>query len=290
MKMIKIYVTISILALAALACNFDFNIPLTTDIKTGPTVTEEIDIPYWGDPSIPAEVTIGFGAGDLFISPGAADAAIQGEVTYNVEDLKPDISINNETISLKTGSFELEGIPNFDEKIKNEWDLTIGSMETNLTIKAGAYNGEFELGGLSLANLHIADGAAEVKVNFQEPNRIEMNSFRYETGASDISLSNLSNANFNAFIFESGAGKYELDFSGNLRRDSNVFITTGLSSMSIIVPRNMNVRLSLEGGLTNVSTRGSWDQSGSYYIVEGEGPILNITIEINAGNLILKNP
>ena len=222
MNISRIIMAISVLALATLACSFDLGDTITTDIKTGPTVTDSINIPFWGDPDTPADLTIGYGAGELYISPGAVDAVLDGEVTYNVEDLKPEISINNETIEIKTGNFEIDGIPNFEEKIKNTWDFKLGSMPMNLTIKAGAYTGEFELGGLSLTNLHISDGAAQVFVDFDEPNNIEMNTFRYETGASEITLSNLLNANFNTMIFESGAGKYELDYSGQLEKDTNV--------------------------------------------------------------------
>jgi hypothetical protein len=117
-----------------------------------------------------------------------------------------------------------------------------------------------------------------------------MQSLRYETGASDITLSNLANANFNTMIFESGAGNYELDFSGQLLRDSHVYIETGLSSMTISVPAQMNVKLSYEGGLTNITTRGAWEQSGNYYTISGTGPTLTISIEMSAGNLILRNP
>jgi len=290
MKFPRLIIAVSVLALATLACSFNLDVPFTTDIKTGPTVTEDINIPFWGDPDTPADLTIGYGAGELYISPGAVNAVVDGEVTYNVEDLKPEISITNETVEIKTGNFEIDGFPNFEEKIKNTWDFSLGSMPMNLTIKAGAYSGEFELGGLSLSNLHVSDGAAQVSVSFDEPNKIEMNTLRYETGASEITLNNLLNANFNTMIFESGAGKYKLDFSGDLEKDVNAFINTGLSTMTIYVPRDMNVRLSLEGGLTNVSTRGAWDQEGSYYVVDGDGPTLVLTVEMNAGNLILRHP
>ena len=98
------------------------------------------------------------------------------------------------------------------------------NVPISLTIKAGAYVGDYELGGLSLKNLTITDGAAEVDLNFAYPNGISMQSFRYETGASNIALSNLANTNANTIIFQGGAGNFELDFSGELQDDINVFV------------------------------------------------------------------
>ena len=159
-----------------------------------------------------------------------------------------------------------------------------------LTIKAGAYIGNFEFGNLSLSTLHIADGASDVDVNFSQPNQIQMQTLRYETGASNITLNNLANANFSTMIFESGAGNYTLDFSGQLQNDANVFIETGLSSLTISVPETAHAQVNIEGGLANITNRGKWDQSGNQYSISGEGPKLTITIEMNAGNITLTHP
>jgi len=286
----KILLAITILILASLACGANIDLPITTDIKTGPTIIEEINIPFLGDPNATSSITLVFGAGELYLSSGAGGDLVEGEATYNVDDLKPDISINNEVVKIETGDLEIDGIPNFDEEVKNTWDFQLSTNPIDLTIKAGAYVGEFELGNLSIANLHIADGASEVELNFSQPNKIEMQALRYETGASNITLRNLANANFNTMIFECGAGNYDLDFSGELQRDSSVFIDTGLSTMTISVPKDMNVKLMVEGVLTNITSRGNWNQSDNVYTIPGDGPTLTIIVEMNAGNLTLKNP
>ena len=43
-------------------------------------------------------------------------------------------------------------------------------MPVRLTVTAGAYEGTYELGGLSLQNLSIKDGAAKTHVNFASAN------------------------------------------------------------------------------------------------------------------------
>lgn len=286
----KIFFVLSILILVSIACGLNIDLPVTTDIKTGLTVIDEISIEKPNDSDAVPDITLAFGAGELNLSPGGDQLLVSGQATYNVEDLKPEITQRDGTVKIETGNLEIDGIPNFTDRVINNWDFNIGPDTIDLSIKAGAYLGNFELGNLSLSNLHIADGASEVELNFSQPNRIQMQSFRYETGASKITLKNLANANFTTMIFESGAGDYELDFSGQLQRNTNVFIDSGLSSLTISVPETTNAQVNVEGGLANIAVRGKWEQSGSRYTIPSEGPILTITIEMNAGNLTLNNP
>ena len=93
--------------------------------------------------------------------------------------------------------------------------LKLGETPMELEINAGAYQGQYEFGGLALTGLTIKDGASDVDLSFSEPNRTEMSVFRYETGASNVELTGLANANFSTLIFNGGAGDYTLDFSGD---------------------------------------------------------------------------
>jgi hypothetical protein len=280
---------LTVLILASLACGIDLDLPITTDIKIGPTVKEDITIPQLDDKIAVADITLAFGAGELTISSGDTDALIKGVATYNVADFAPEISSDGSVINISTGNLDINGIPNFQDKVTNSWDLMLSNVPISLTIKAGAYVGDYELGGLSLKNLTITDGAAEVDLNFAYPNGISMQSFRYETGASSIALSNLANTNANTIIFQGGAGNFELDFSGELQDDINVFVETGLSTLTISIPENINAEISLEDRLTNISTRGNWEVVNHHYSLKGEGPTISISIEMSAGNLVLES-
>ena len=282
-----ILLIIFVLALTTLACGFNFQIPITT-IDTGPTVTEEITIPSLDEPNAIADVDIAFGAGELNLSPGAEGDIISGTASYNVNDFKPEVSIKGDKISISQGETEVDGFPAFVDDIKNEWNLTFGDDAMQLRIIAGAYAGEMELGGLSLYNLHITDGAAENEVRFSEPNLVEMDELTYETGASSVALTGLSNANFGQMTFKSGAGDYSLDFTGELLRDADVDISTGFSNLVIVVPEGTSAQLRLEGALSSVEVGDDWEISGGEYFHPGKGPLLNITVDIGAGNLELR--
>lgn len=282
-----ILIVILVLALATLACGVDFQSPITT-IDTGPTVVDEITVPSPDDPDAITDVELTFGIGELILSPGAEGYLISGTATYNVKDFKPDLTIREDKVSISQGETEIEGFPAFIDDIENKWDLEFGDAPIDLRIIAGAYRGEMELGGLSLHNLHITDGAADNEVKFSDPNLVAMDKLTYETGASSVALTSLGNANFTELNFKSGAGDYSLDFSGELQRDADVEISTGLSNLVIIVPEGTSAHLSLDSSFSNVDVGDDWEMSGGDYVHPGSGPMLTITVDIGAGNLELR--
>ncbi len=275
----KVISAILVLALGALACGFSFSIPQAP--TAGPDITDNITVPA---PSSGAtRLTITFGAGDLKLSPGAHDL-LDGTATYNVPDLKPQIIAQGSDIQIKQGEFKNFAYPN---QIHNKWDFELGGAPMDLTITAGAYNGVYEFGGLSLTSLTVKDGASNVKMSFSQPNASQMSVFRYETGASSVKLSGLANANFNTMIFTSGAGDYTLDFSGALKRDAAVTISSGLSNLILAIPQNVHAIVTTESGLSNVNAGPGWNQSGNVYTQSGPGPTLTFIVKTGAGNLTL---
>ncbi|MFH1908986.1 MAG: toast rack family protein [Chloroflexota bacterium] len=278
----KLFPAMLILALLVTACDLPFSLPIT--ITTGPTVTDEISIPL-PDSARPANLTLAFGAGTLSLSPGS-NALVSGTATYNIPDFKPDVTVTGSSVRVEQGNYKLTGIPDFSN-IKNEWELQLGAAPMDLTIEAGAYKADYEFGGLALTNLTVKDGASAVKLAFSAPNKAEMGMLRYETGASNVTLSGLANANFAMLKFNSGAGNYTLDFSGGLMRDASVSVETGISNMTLVIPAGVPVQLTVESGLSNVNVPEGWAKNGNIYTQSGSGPALTIIVEIGAGNLTI---
>jgi hypothetical protein len=243
--------------------------------------TDEIRVPVPDEEKV--NLALHFGAGELTLSPGG-DGLVSGTATYNLTDFKPTVTTNAGDVLIDQGNYTLNGIPDW-ENIRNEWKLKLGDTPMDLTIEAGAYKAEYEFGGLSLTNLTVKDGAAEVKLTFSEPNNAEMKVLRYETGASNVTLKGLANANFALLEFDSGAGNYTLEFTGSLKRDASVNIQTGLSNLTLVIPAGIPVQITVEGGLANTNMPGNWSQNGKIYTQDGEGPALTIIVEIGAGNL-----
>ncbi len=284
---LRILLPIMVVALVTLACSINVNL-FDTDVKTGPTQIETISVPNLDPIGDTANVTLSFGAGKLNLAPGAENALIAGTATFNVDDFRPEVTIDGDEIQVEQGNLDLNGVPSFSDDLVNEWDLAIGNAPMALTINAGAYSGEFELGGLSLRRLEINDGAAEVGVSFSVRNPVELSLFRYTTGASNITLEGLGNANCAQMLFRSGAGAYTLDFSGGLMRDMIVTVESGVSSITIIVPEGTSAVLTTNG-LLSVNAGGDWDEDNNTYTLTGDGPVLTIEVDMGAGNLILES-
>lgn len=276
---VKIISAILVLALASMACGFDVNPP--ERVEAGAEVKESITVS--APKSDKTRLTLSFGAGMLNLSLGA-EGLVDGTTVYNIPQLKPEIIQQDGNIEIKQGDFK--NIVNFKE-VKNRWDLKLGDMPMDLSINAGAYQGSFELGGLSITSLTVKDGAASVELSFSEPNRTQMSVLRYETGASNVTLSGLANANFSTLMFSAGAGDYKLDFGGELKNDGTVRIEAGAGNVQLIVPKDVNARVTVESALTSVNHSSSWSQNGNEYNQSGEGPVLTILIKMAAGSLTL---
>ena len=278
----KILPVILILVLGVSACGVSFDLPV---IPPGPTQIDPIEVPLPENTTGSTRLVVTFGAGELNITPGA-DGLVSGLATYNVADFKPEITSNAGGVNITQGSYKLNKVPNFG-KVINNWDLKLGTAPMDMEIFAGAYHANLELGNLSLTNLTVKDGASDVNLTFSEPNQTEMNLLRYETGASQVVLKGLSNANFSMMEFTGGAGNYSLDFSGVLQRNASATINTGLGNLTISIPEALPVQLTIDGKLANISIGSNWVKNGNTYTQAGTGPLLTIVVEIGAANLVV---
>jgi len=276
-----LFAFLSILTLVTMACGFTVNIP---DRPTpGPTVTDKISVASPG--SDETRLKIQFGAGELKLSPNAEDMLVEGTATYNVPNFKPIVVENEDEIIIKQDEFKSINVSD----IKNEWDLKLGDTSMELEINAGAYEGRFDLGGLALTGLVIIDGASDVELEFSAPNPTEMPIFRYETGASAVKLTGLANANFSTLFFNGGAGDYRLDFSGDLQQDMTARVETGFADLTLVIPEDVNARLTVEGAAVNINPSSGWGQSDHTYTQDGSGPTLRIIVKMTAGNVTITN-
>jgi hypothetical protein len=287
MTRLKILIAIFAVAFASLACTFTINNQVQ-GVSVGALKTYTIEVPA-PDSEVVSKVSLEFGAGVLNLNPGTGEILVSGIASYNVAEFEPTVSTDGTRVKISQQVEDVNLVPILGGEIENKWDLSLGSSPMELDITAGGYQGDFELGGVPIHNLRIAEGAADTSLSFSQVNPAEMDTLRYDTGASKAILSGLANANFREMDFRSGAGDYRLEFSGALQQDANVSIKSGLSNIAIIVPEGTPATVRFEGGLANVDIRGEWQRSGGVYSLTGEGPVLNITVEMGAGNLELDN-
>jgi hypothetical protein len=167
------------------------------------------------------------------------------------------------------------------------WTIQLGSIPMDLSLSTGAYEGTLDLSGLSITSLSIRDGASKSTVRFDTPNPVDMSILSYKTGASQVSLKGLGNANVDQISFDGGVGSYELDFTGDLSKDVNVTIKSGMSDIKLVFPTDCRANVIINGGLSNVDINGTWSVTNNSYSFGTTGPVVNVIIEMAVGNLQL---
>ncbi len=277
-----IWIITGLLAIITLACSV--SIPAAR-MQTGETQTLNVsEAAPSGQGNTPVQLSISMGAGNLQIGSGAT-GLIEGSIKYNVAEWKPTVSNQGSTVSITQGTNFSNQLP--PQNVVNDWQLKLGQTPIDLTINAGAYDSTLNLGGIPLTGLTINDGASNANISFATPNPARMQQLAYKTGASTINLTGLGNANFADMSFEGGAGSYTLDFSGKLLQPSNVRISSGVSNFKIIVPATTACKVVMTGAMNSISTQGGWTVSDKTYSLPGQGPVLNITVELGVGSLEL---
>lgn len=272
----------------AIALLFMLNACTGIDIPAahvGAIRTETISVP---GAETPATINLRFGAADRFRLSGGAEALVDGSVTYNIDELRPTVSTSGSNISIEQPHNDLLTFP---REAQSEWDLRLSnSTPLALAIEAGAYRGTYDLGGLRLRELRVDEGAAESTYDFSQRNREPMERLVFQSGASNVTLTNLANANAAEMSFDGAAGDYTLDFGGELLRTATVDIKGGASTYTIRIPAGMPARITVGGGMTTVNADGFAQQGGQYVSAawDESRPHLDITVDLGLGTLNLE--
>jgi hypothetical protein len=112
------------------------------------------------------------------------------------------------------------------------------------------------------------------------------------SGAAEIELENLANANFSEMRLSGGAAGYDLDFGGTLLHDAEVSIETGVSAVKVAVPVSTAARVATETTLGSVDVGDGFTTREGVFLTEpalsGGGPVLKIRAGVRLGSLQLR--
>ncbi len=245
----------------------------------------------------PARLVVRFGAGHLDVAPGTRRALVSGEALYNNELFAPTVRVEGGKTVLSSGDGHLELREFIDSwsKVKdhlNRWELELAPVPMELELELGASSASLDLGGLPLRRLRLAQGAADLTLDFDRPNPVEMSALTYNGGASRATLRSLANANTSRVEVYGGGGAFDLDFSGKLRRDLSVKVEAGAGEVTLSFPREADVEVTTHTGLALVDFRGTWNRPSEHlYRHPGQradrGPRITVDAAVLAGKLLL---
>lgn len=250
---LNILVVAAAVLIATLGCSV-----AGSSARIGDTVTRSESVEL-GDAKT-VDVEIQMAAGELVMRGGANDL-LDADFTYNVAELEPEVEYSGGTLVVRTpeGSTRLGSFWDLQE-FRYEWDLSFSEdVPMEMRVEMGAGTADLELGDLSLTSLDIQTGASEVKVDLSNS-------------------SSLTNLNVDA-----GIGRVALDLSGDWQGDLVARINSGVGELSVRLPRSVCVRVDVDGGLGEVTTRGLTKDGNRYTNDACDQASVTLRIDISTG-------
>ncbi|OGC02685.1 hypothetical protein A2V82_09440 [candidate division KSB1 bacterium RBG_16_48_16] len=254
MRHIRFSVLISILLIAGLALARErMNIDETYHI-TGPRLTVEIDVD----------------GGQVQVKRSESDTDCHVWLEYNPNKSNADVQFNERTNELKISvDHEKWSIVNKgdDENfVKVVVELPLApQIDLDADVKAGEM--KLQLGGIHLRNFELRNLAGEVNVDFDQPNKSELETLDVNCKVGELTLSRLGNANFSEADINSGIGEVSIDFLGEKIRRAMVHIDLDIGETRIVLPKELGVKMKVSKFLflSNVSYPNWFDKKGKYY-------------------------
>ncbi len=258
--------------------------------RVGPNMTKHTILRVEAGNAEVTNLDLRFGAADFKLVSEDRTDLLYGDVYHSNLKLAPTAYTEPDGIFI---SQDAAGLFNF-QSWKTRWDLTVSNRyKMRLKIKAGAFDGQLDCGGLRLKELTMKTGAARVETRFSAPNPEAMGKMHLITAASSFSMTNLMNAGFRNMIFEGGAGDYKFDFSGAIPADptykANAFFRMGFSAVEFRIPKNLPAQINLRNIFAPIDapafTRTQRDLYRNNAAYRNNNPILNIEIQMGMGNI-----
>lgn len=236
----------------------------TADV--GPLETKEESVELGGAERVEARITMGAG---LLEITGGASALMDGTFIYNVAKWEPEV-----TYSIQNGAGRLmveqpdtrDSFPAELGNIRYEWEVSLNeNVPLDLHVDMGAGEGKLELDNLRIDNFSFEGGAGEVNIDLSG------------STASDLEI-------------RMGAGKVTLDLSGDWRQNLSADIRGGIGTATVLLPREVGVRVETSGGLGQVRAD-DLNREGSVYTNDAYGDTevtLDLRVEGGIGEIVLR--
>jgi hypothetical protein len=220
------------------------------------------------------DLQLDFSAGVIDIAPANIDDLIKLDIYYTPRFVTYDIdkSTKGDRCVVTLESDRRRQGWDMDES-ENEWTLQLSKKyQTSIEMEIGACEGRMELGGIPLTGLIMDIGAADLEIEFSEPNPARLEELSVDCGASSLEIGGLANANVGSMEFDVGAGSCQIDLRGDLKGETQIDISVGVGSMDVIL--SPDVELMIEGGDNWLSSidfqdfdmdktrRGTWKTGG----------------------------
>lgn len=236
-----------------------------------------------------AEVRLRLVSDSIIVRPQAGLELLRGRFSYNVDEWSPNVKQDTDAgltrVTIGQGIGSQIPLGKSDEYF-NAWEIELApGIPLDLGVDIGSGQAALDLTGLSVRNLGVTTGSADVSLAFNAFNPEPLALLRLTTGTGKFIVSGLGNANFDRLSVLGGAGTVDLDFSGAMRRAAIVDVKAGAGKINVRVPSTLGVRVTFTSTpASSVDAVGFSEQSDNVYINAAYGQaMLTLTLNITAG-------
>jgi len=204
---------------------------------------------------------------------------------YNVEGTKGILNFSNQKGEGHFPWFNIHG-----DKDSARIELA-NSVPVSLTMNFGVCDANIDLGGIQISDAVFSTGVCDFNLDFSSANQIQCEDLEIKTGVSSVSVEDLANANARHVEVNGGLGSLKIDFGGKIRSDCSVHVRTGLGSVEISIPADVNTSITAPGSfLSSVDVSGFYSKGeGEYHSNVTTGPQLKLNIDSGMGSVSIKS-
>ena len=216
------------------------------------------------------ELKVDIDAGEVTIKRNPEARICHVRIDYNSLYARADVRYNEERENMEV-LLDYKNWKNIkDHNQKDAPEITIELpwepvLDMDVELKAGEFN--LDLGDLTIKSFQFSNWAGECNIDFDQPNRMEMELLDINFKVGELNIRNLGNARFSQADINSGIGELTIDFNGALLDRSMAKIDLDIGETTITVPEKIGTKLKVSKFLflSQVSYPNWFEQKGRYY-------------------------
>jgi hypothetical protein len=239
----------------------------------------------------PTAVQVVYGTGMFGLRGTTNPLLYHMRLRYDASRTQPRHSFDPATRKLQVG------VEKSDVRFTGRGDNESGQLQlelsrvvpVDLSLDLGAVEADLDLTGLRLSRLNIESGASDGKLRFDSLNQTPMSVLEVSLGAASFRGERLANANARDIRVDAGVGSVELDLGGQWTQDIDLRIEVTLGVVTIHVPSDVGVRVSLKKTLASFAHEGLVQRDGAWVSTNWESAPhkLRISAETVFGKLTI---
>jgi hypothetical protein len=235
-------------------------------------------------------------AGEVRLSRGQSEDQAVVHLTYTKKQFRHAFRFNEQDNRLEI-RFDKEGWFDHDGgRMTAQLEIELprdATLRIDCKIKAGEV--EMQLGGLRLAEFAMSVTAGEVNLDFDQANRVEMETLDLRTRIGESNFRRLGNARFRDADINGGIGEMTIDFSGEMLATAVAEVDLDIGETVVVLPRQTATKFSVSKFLflSHIDVPFDFRKDGRYYYTDDYGKTgqnFQLRISTGIGELRIERP